>query len=186
MNKRFFQLHFILGMLICIAACQQHIDQSLAITAIAGRAFPSVNPEHSRPQPRPFKGRIEGSFAGTPTANPAIYNSIANASGYVTHFGVFHKITSDLVNMVSTTVEGTFIMTSQGGEQITGKYTGTFSFGTTPGTLSWFLNATITGGTGRFSLAAGEFVFIANGNYEIADNAVSGDYTETIDGTIIY
>ena len=144
------------------------------------------SPIFSQVQERPFKGRIMGSFENRPTSNPAIYDGVANARGNVTHLGVFDKVTSDLINMVSMTVEGTFIMTNSGGEQLTGKYNGTFSFGTAPGTFSWVLNATVMGGSGRFSHATGEFVFLANGNYVIADGVVRGNYTETFDGTIIY
>jgi hypothetical protein len=144
------------------------------------------SPIFSQAQERPFKGRIVGSFENKPTSNPAIYDGIANASGNVTHLGVFNKVTSDVINMVSMTVEGTFIMTNPGDEQLTGKYNGTFSFGTTSGTFSWVLNATITGGSGRFSYATGEFVFLADGTYVITNGVVSGDYTETFDGTIIY
>lgn len=137
-------------------------------------------------QERPFKGQIVGSFVNTPTSNPAVFKGVANASGNVTHLGVFSKITSDIINLVLSTIEGTFVMTSPAGEQLTGKYSGTFSLGSTPGTLSWSLNATITGGTGRFSHAGGEFVFLANGNFVIADGSISGDYTETFDGMIVY
>lgn len=146
----------------------------------------SSAPILSRVQKRPFKGKLAGSFVNRPISNPAILVGVANASGNVTHFGVFSKLTSDVVDITSSTIDGTFIMTNPAGEQITGTYNGTFSFGTIPGTLSWNLNATITGGTGRFSHATGEFIFIANGKYVIADGIVTGDYTETFDGSIIY
>jgi hypothetical protein len=137
-------------------------------------------------QQRPFKGRITGSFTCHPTSNPAIYSGVANARGNVTHLGVFSKVTSDVIDMVSSRIEGSFIMTNPGGEQITGKYDGTFSYGSIPGTFSWVLNATVTGGTGRFLHAAGEFVFRANGTQVIADGVASGEYTETFDGNIVY
>lgn len=146
----------------------------------------SSGPVHTQNHERPFKGKIVGSFVNIPTSNPAIFDGVANASGNVTNMGVFTKVTSDVINLVLGTVEGTFVMTSPGGEQLKGKYSGTFSLGTTPGTLSWNLNATITGGTGRFSHASGEFVFIANGKFVTGDGRITGDYTETFDGTINY
>ena len=137
-------------------------------------------------QELPFKGKIAGSFVNRPTSNPAIFEGIANASGNVTHLGVFSKVTNDVVNLILRTVEGTFIMTSPGGEQLMGRYAGTFTVGDTPGTFSWMLNTTITGGTGRFSHAAGDFVFLANGKYTIADGNINGQYTEMFNGAIIY
>lgn len=179
-------LLFFCSTFICIVSCKKSIDTSFAITEKAGSSNFPFGSIFSEPQERPFKGKITGSFVSTPTPTPAIYNSVANASGNTTHLGVFNKITSDVINVVSTTVEGTFIMTNQSGEQITGRYSGTFSFGTTPGTFSWDLNATITGGTGRFTNATGEFVFLASGDYIITEGIVIGDYTETFDGTITY
>lgn len=179
-------LYLLVGnMILFIASCQKSIDKPFGRTEEATASFIGTS-DNSQYQERPFRGRIVGSFVSTPTSDPAIYNSIANASGNVTHLGVFNKVTSDVINMVLRTVEGTFIMTSPGGEQLTGNYNGTFSFGTTPGTFSWELNATITGGTGKFTYATGEFVFLANGDYIITDGNVIGDYTETFEGTIIY
>ena len=173
------------NMILFIASCQKNIDNPFGHTEEATTSFIGSS-DNSQYQERPFKGRIVGSFVSTPTSDPAIYTSIANASGNVSHLGVFNKVTSDVINMVLKTVEGTFIMTSPGGEQLTGNYNGTFSFGDMPGTFSWILNATITGGTGRFSHAVGDFVFLANGKYVIADGMINGDYTESFDGTIFY
>lgn len=144
------------------------------------------NTSYSQVQQRPFKGTIEGNFVLQQTTNPSIYTGSANANGHVTHLGTFNKVTSDIVNLSSSSVEGSFIMTSTAGEKLTGFYYGTLSLGNTPGTFSWLLNAIITGGTGRFSFASGEFIFLAEGSYEIMQGSVSGIYTETFDGTINY
>ncbi len=181
------QLMAICCMLSFIVSCQKSIDEQISISEEpASTAFSLSGSLSTQPQERPFKGRIIGSFVNTATTNPAIYNGVANAAGNVTHLGAFNKVTSDVINILSSTVEGTFIMTSPGGEQLSGKYSGTFSFGTTPGTFSWVLNATITGGSGRFSLAKGEFVFLAEGTYSMTDGVVIGNYTETFAGMIIY
>lgn len=181
MKKYFAQLLFIYGSLLCTVSCQKNIENPNVINE-----EPSTKSALSQPQARPFKGKIVGSFLSTPTSNPAIYHSVANATGTVTHLGVFSKVTDDVFDLTSSMVEGTFIMTSQGGEQIFGAYAGPFYFGAVAGTFSWNLNATITGGTGRFANATGEFIFLANGTYEIIDGAVEGDYTETFNGIIIY
>lgn len=186
MKTRSIQLFLICILLICIVSCKKSFETSPpGIEETAGANFPDGS-LFSQPRERPFKGRIGGKFLSTPTANPAVYNSVANATGNVTHLGVFSKVTVDVINLVSSTVEGIFIMTNQNNDQIRGTYNGTFAFGDTPGTFSWDLTATITGGTGRFSTATGQFVFLAAGVYVIEEGVVKGEYTETFDGTIIY
>lgn len=135
---------------------------------------------------RPFQGRIVGQFVTSPTPDPTILLSEARAAGKGTHVGAFTKVTSDVVNLVDGEVEGAFTMTTANGDQVSGVYSGSFVFGRTPGTLSWVLNATITGGTGRFSGATGEFVFIADVDFVMVGGVVYGKYTETFDGTIDY
>lgn len=186
MKLNIFQYLFASGIILLAISCQKRIDNPM----IQPGEFPSTlsvgNSGSSQPQQRPFKGQILGSFVSNPTADPGIYHSVANASGNVTHLGVFTKVTNDVFDAGTSAVNGSFIMTSPGGEQITGTYSGTFTFGTVPGTFSWLLDAIITGGSGRFMHATGEFIFTANGTYTITDDVVSGDYTETFDGTINY
>jgi hypothetical protein len=134
----------------------------------------------------PFKGRIEGNFVTTPTSNPALMLGEAHAIGLATHLGAFTKVTSDVVNILTGEVTGAFTMTTASGDQLKGEYSGLFAFGAMPGTLSWLLNATITGGTGRFLHATGEFVFVAEVDYLLVNGGVHGQYTETFDGTISY
>jgi hypothetical protein len=134
----------------------------------------------------PFRGRIQGSFVAAPSANPVIYTGGANAAGVATHIGAFSKATQDATNIMTGEVQGAFTMTAPTGDQLTGVYAGYLTVGTTPGSFSWVLNATITGGTGRFSAATGKFVFIAEGQAAIVDGVVHGVYTETFDGTIMY
>lgn len=135
---------------------------------------------------RPFKGRIDGQFIATPTADPTVYLGVAQAVGNGTHVGAFTKLTSDVINIATGRVDGTFTMTVANGDHVAGVYGGFFVFGSTPGTFSWELNATITGGSGRFSAATGTFVFVASGQDVITNGIVRGTYTETFDGTIKY
>jgi hypothetical protein len=182
----------ICSMLLFIVSCKKSIDKPFTEQEeFTSSAFSSNQSKFSQARERPFKGRIVGNIADTLTTNPAIYIGSAYAKGIATHIGAFSKVTNDSITFVSTTtmvVKGTFIMTNLFGEQIAGKYEGTSTLGSIPGTFSWFLNATITGGSGRFAHATGTFVFLANGNYIIGDDGIllSGDYKETFDGTIIY
>jgi hypothetical protein len=122
----------------------------------------------------------------SPTSNPLIMSAEAHASGKATHVGAFTKVTSDVVNIVTGEVEGSFTITAANGELLTGVYSGFSIPDAASGTFTWLLNATFTGGTGRFTHATGEFVFIAEGDFVIVNGAVFGTYTETFDGTISY
>lgn len=135
---------------------------------------------------RPFQGRIDGQFVASPTPNPTIYVGGANAVGNATHVGSFSKVTSDVTDIATGEVVGSFTMTTANGDHVTGIYSGLIVFGLSPGSFSWVLEATITGGTGRFSNATGEFVFLAEGTFVVRDGVSYGDYTETFDGTIDY
>jgi hypothetical protein len=139
-----------------------------------------------RAETRPFKGRIEGTFINTPTENPAVFFGGASATGLATHVGSFTKVTSDLLNIVTGAVDGSFTISSADGEFLTGVYSGFVTPGEIPGTFSWVLHARYTGGTGRFVNATGNFVFIAEGQYVIADGNLHGAYTETFEGVIDY
>jgi|GEM_PF-2383222 len=177
----------ICSILLFTVSCKKGLDKTFTTPEEpASFAFLSNSNASSKVQARPFKGQIVGSFVSQPTSDPTIYWGGANASGIVTHLGIFNKVTNDVINLLTSIVDGTFIMTSPAGEQIMGNYNGLFSFGSAPGTFSWELNATIIGGSGRFSNATGEFVFLANGTYVIEDGVVRGDYTETFDGIITY
>jgi hypothetical protein len=100
--------------------------------------------------------------------------------------GAFRKVTADVINLATVGVEGSFTRTIASGDHLAGAYTGSFAFGATPGTMSWVPDATITGGTGRFSNATGTFVFVAEAVYIIVSGVVHADCTETFDGTVIY
>ena len=143
-------------------------------------AAPALGAEH------PFKGRINGQFLATPTSNPAVYLGSAQAVGKSTDIGAFRKLTSDVTNIATGELEGSFTMTGANGDLVTGVYSGILLFGSTPGTFAWILGATITGGTGRFSHATGTFVFVAEGEFVLVDGAVHGEYGEIFEGTIDY
>jgi hypothetical protein len=147
---------------------------------------PFIIATHAQAEERPFRGRIDGTFVDTPTENPAIFTAVAHAVGHATHVGAFTKVTSDIVNAVTGWVEGTFTITTADGELLRGAYSGYVTPGATPWAFSWLLNASFTGGSGRFSTATGHFVFMADGQYAITDGVIHGDYTETFEGTIDY
>jgi predicted small lipoprotein YifL len=136
-------------------------------------------------QTLPFSGKIVGSFVATPTTDTTVYLSVAHANGIATHIGKFTKVTSDTVNLATLRIGGSFIMTVASGDQLSGVYSGSFAFGP-QNTMSWILNSSFTGGTGRFAHARGDFVFLGEGHYSINNGIVYCDYAETFNGNIIY
>lgn len=136
---------------------------------------------------RPFHGRIEGEVVTRPTEDPAIYVGGATAAGHGTHVGFFTKVTSDVTNVFSGFTVGSFTMTAADGDLLTGVYEGITLFDLPSSSLSWVLDATITGGTGRFADATGTFEFIAEGEFFFSDDGtVTTIYSETFDGSIDY
>jgi hypothetical protein len=162
----------------------QSIRALVATCAIL--AVPFITGIRAQAEERPFRGWIDGTYIASPTQNPAIFSSVAHAEGRATHVGAFTKVTSDIVNVVTGWVEGSFVITTADGELLSGIYSGFVTPGATPGAFSWLLDAGFTGGTGRFSNATGQFVFIAEGQYVLIDGIIYGEYTETFEGTIDY
>jgi hypothetical protein len=174
--------YIVIVLLILVTGCNLEEDP-LSIAPENGNQF------HELPagnQMLPFSGKILGSFVATPTIDTTVYLSVAHATGIATHIGRFTKVTSDTVNLSTLHIGGSFIMTAASGDQLTGVYSGSFSFGP-QNTMSWVLNSSFTGGTGRFANATGDFVFWGEGHYSINNNGiVYCDYTETFNGNIIY
>ena len=163
------------------------IFRALLIVGLAASAYPKpIEPTYRAPvgPARPFKGRIVGQFESTPTSSAGIFDSIAHASGIGTQVGPFSKVTSDTLNTVTGQVTGNFTMTTASGDEVKGHYSGYVVPGAS--TFYWVLNATITGGSGRFGAATGEFVFYAEGDYYIENGNIYGQYTESFEGTIAY
>lgn len=154
--------------------------RALAFLLLLVAALPA-----SAAEVRPFRGFIVGQSVIEPTDDPAIYTGGARAAGIGTPAGLFTKTTDDVVDVTNGWTVGTFTMTALNGDQIAGEYQGFTLVDLAAGTLSWVLDATITGGTGRFRHATGSFEFVASGEFTIeADGSVVTRYFETFDGTI--
>jgi hypothetical protein len=81
------------------------------------------------------------------------------------------------VNTTNRTSTGTYEFTAPNGDTLTAGFTGQASL-TAPGVLSIVETATITGGTGRFADATGNFTV------ERLFNQVTGLTTGSFEGTI--
>ena len=127
----------------------------------------------------PFKGTWSGSTISAVPLTPDQVFVVATGAGQATITGRF-VMTSPHITFLSTfALQGTQVFVDPSGDMLNASFTG----GLAPnadGNLEGILPATITGGTGRFAGATGNYAF-----HIIAKPAAFGfDSTATIDGTI--
>ena len=107
----------------------------------------------------PFKGTWEGkTVAADFSAFPPIVGVVASGTGEATQLGHFTMVSPHLNNVFTFEVEGDQNFTAANGDTLTAHFTGVF----TPhpdGSLESTIPCTITGGTGRFAGATGEYDF---------------------------
>lgn len=107
----------------------------------------------------PFKGIVDGSFTVTPVTPPFIVDVLLKATGKATHLGQFTLVFPHRVNRSTTPALalGSCTFTAANGDQVFANVTGQ-STPLAPGILQVVENGTISGGTGRFTGASGQFV----------------------------
>jgi len=110
---------------------------------------------------------------------PATLVVALTGNGVATHFGAFSVSIHSVVNLATGAGEGTFVLNAANGDQIAGSVVGQ----ATPTDNADFVTieetGTITGGTGRFAGASGEFTI------ERTLNRPTGSSSGTLSGTII-
>lgn len=153
----------------------------LAISATES-AGTSSGLDTSREGHVPFEGRLQGEFTFSPEAPPSTFANVAFTSvgGVATHLGRFTMQAPHRVDLATLPAQasGTFVLTAANGDTVTASFTGLGTPTATPGLFMIVETATITGGTGRFAGATGNFVI------ERSVDLV-GLYTEgSIDGVI--
>jgi hypothetical protein len=121
---------------------------SLALLQLAGTAAAG--------EQVPFKGRLEGSY--TVTVVPPIGTFQGSGSGEATHLGGFTYEFPHTVNFGTTppTGIGTYSFTAANGDKVFAEFLGQ-STPVAPGFVLVEEEGVITGGTGRFANASGEF-----------------------------
>jgi len=102
-----------------------------------------------------FKGSLEGTVIRTPSG-PVVLADI-EATGTATHLGQYTLQIPAVVDPVARTAVGTYEFTAANGDTVRADFTGQATPTATPGVLSIVETATITGGTGRFAGATGNF-----------------------------
>jgi hypothetical protein len=125
----------------------------------------------------PFKGSLEGFSSITPLDAQFIFVR-TNGTGNATKLGSFTVDKPHVVDVTAGTVIGTYTFTAANGDTLTAAFTGLGTPTTDPVVISIAETAVITGGTGRFSGATGNF--IVTGSFSFATNLISGSFEGTI------
>jgi len=121
----------------------------------------------------PFSGKYEGSADAS--AFPAV---VVHATGTATQLGRFSFTNPHVVNPATSTGAGTFEFVAADGDTLVGEGTGVATPTSTPNVLFIVETWTITGGTGRFDGATGNFTV------ERIYDRVSGATTASFTGSI--
>jgi hypothetical protein len=127
-----------------------------------------------------FNATDSGTFTVTPVG-PGVFLTQDVGSGRASHIGRYTFVAEELVNLATLQItNGSFTITARRGT-ISGTYSGTAAFGSTPGTITWNVSGPITGGTGKFAGATGTITYHGAG---IFTSATTGTLSEVISGTL--
>ncbi len=144
---------------------------ALAVVVILGLTGPLPADEQV-----PFKGSLEGLDTAVGANPPFVYVEVT-ATGYATHLGMFTYVAQQTVDTRTRIATGTFLFTAANGDTVFGTVSGKATL-TAPGILTIVEQAIITGGTGRFEDATGNFSLTRLKN--TATGATAGTFTGTI------
>jgi hypothetical protein len=128
----------------------------------------------------PFKGSLDGEF--TSTGVFPLLTLEGSGTGMATHLGKFtyefpHTVDFSGVPIMPPMGLGTYTFTAANGDMVIADFTG-FSTPVEPGFVFVTEEATITGGTGRFAGASGQFTVL-----RLVDQ-LNGKTTGSFEGTI--
>ena len=121
----------------------------------------------------PFKGNLEGTQ--TITLQPPLAFVNGSATGTASLLGRFTVSFPHTVNFALATGEGTYTFTAANGDLLIARFVGQAQQGPI---VSIVEQATITGGTGRFSGATGSFT--AHRQFDPASGTTTGSFEGTI------
>jgi hypothetical protein len=143
---------------------------ALAVLATLGLTGPAA-----AQQPLPFHGSFEGDVTRIPV--PPVVLVDIEAEGVATHLGRFTLDVPHIVDPVTRMGVGFYNFTAANGDTLTAHFTGQ---ATPMGTNYLYIKeaATITGGTGRFAGANGNF--IAHRLFDTVEGTTVGFFDGTI------
>lgn len=136
-------------------------------------------PKKGGPKLVPFKGKWTGQLVSpTPsTIDPTIIEETAEGGGNATHLGRYTMESISTSTVDSSLAAGAQVFTAANGDQVFATFTGEFVTGT-DGLIDGELDATITGGTGRFLNSTGYFTF------RVTTDPLTGRSVATFNGKI--
>lgn len=128
---------------------------TLAALAVLAATVPASAGKHV-----PFKGTWSGqTVSAMPLPDdPFVIAVVSTGTGNVTHLGRYTMTSPHLSYLLTGFAEGRQEFTAANGDQLTATFAGFFT-PTPDGLLTADLQATITGGTGRFAGATGNYTF---------------------------
>jgi hypothetical protein len=132
------------------------VASSAQVATTPGATFAADGNSAASTKAVPFKGRLEGTYAGS--GEPPLVSVHVEAQGNASHFGRFTLDSQHVVNFVDLTGAGTAELTAANGDKLTTNLAGVATPQDTPGVFFIVETFTVTGGTGRFAGATGEFV----------------------------
>jgi hypothetical protein len=106
----------------------------------------------------PFKGSWTGLTMSADPANFPVVSIVSDGTGQLTHLGRYFMTSPHTTNVFTGETIGDQIFTAANGDMLTASCAG-FPQPQSDGTVVGGLDCDITGGTGRFEGASGEYVF---------------------------
>src|SRR5262249_45932168 len=110
----------------------------------------------AQPEQARFKGSLEGVVTMTPL-DPTFGSVLGESTGNATQLGQFTLTIPHIVNRANRTAIGSYHFVAANGDTLSATFSGQATPTATPSVLSIVETATITGGTGRFAGATGNF-----------------------------
>jgi hypothetical protein len=146
----------------------------LAVLATLGLAGPAAA-QHQVP----FHGAFEGDYTVTPIPNTTTATLVVSASGTGSQVGAFELEIPHVVDFATASATGSYLMTAANGDMVIGSFTGHATPIGSDGHYAMLVEeVTITGGTGRFEGATGDFTAVRL--IDRVNLLTIGDYDGTI------
>jgi hypothetical protein len=125
----------------------------------------------------PYSGSDSGGFTAPASCATGI-QIVITGSGHATHLGSYAYTSTECFNPVTGTFSGSPTLTAANGDTLAGTYSGHVFPTADPNVIGYEEVLVVTGGTGRFAGASGEFQVSG------VANLATGDYSQTMSGTV--
>jgi len=111
----------------------------------------------------PFKGSWSGVTVSADPTNFPVVAIVAEGTGQLTHLGHYFMTSPHTTDVSTGETKGDQIFTAANGDQLAAFCKGVPVFDPGTGIVEGSLDCDITGGTGRFEGASGDYVFFLHG-----------------------